>query len=66
MAPRAMSESVKGCRTPAVSVRLPRARSAGVGQASGEETVGRDGRGGAAGYGDLTAWPVALMAARSE
>jgi hypothetical protein len=50
-----MSGFVKGCRTPAVTGRLARARSAGVGQASGEETAGRDGRGGAAGYGDLTA-----------
>ncbi len=37
----AMSPLVKGCRTPAVAGRLPRARSAGVGQASGEETAGR-------------------------
>ena len=36
-----MSESVKGCRTPAVYRCLPRSRSAGVGQASGEETAGR-------------------------
>ncbi len=49
------SASVKGCRTPAVTGWLRRVRSAGVGQASGEETAGRDGRGGAAGYGDLTA-----------
>ncbi len=61
-----MSLIVKGCRTPGVAGRLRRARSAGVGQASEEETAGRDGPGGAAGYGDLTAWPLALMAARSE
>ncbi len=53
--PRLTSVVVKGCRTSAVARRLPRARSAGVGQASGEETAGRDGRGVAAGYGDLTA-----------
>ncbi len=35
------SEFVKGCRTPAVAVRLRRSRPAGVGQASGEETAGR-------------------------
>ncbi len=57
---------VKGCRTPAGYRRVRRARSAGVGQASGEETAGRDGRGGATSYGDLTAWPLALMAASSE
>ncbi len=52
-----MSASVKGCRTPAVAGRLPRTRSAGVGQASGEETAGGIRLGGAAGsvYGDLTA-----------
>ncbi len=53
--PSLTSEFVKGCRTPAVTGCLPRARSAGVGQASGEETAGRDRRGGAASYGDLTA-----------
>ncbi len=31
---------VKGCRTPVVAGRVPRTRSAGVGQASGEETAG--------------------------
>ena len=36
-----VAENVKGCRTPAVSGWLPRSRSAGVGQASGEETAGR-------------------------
>ena len=35
-----MSGIVKGCRTPAVTGRLRRAVSAGVGQASGEETAG--------------------------
>jgi hypothetical protein len=40
--------------------------SVGRRPASGEETAGPDGRGGAAGYGDLTAWPLALMAARSD
>ena len=64
--PPLTSPLVKGCRTPAGYRRVRRARSAGVGQASGEETAGRDGRGGAAGYGDLTAWPLALMAASSE
>jgi len=54
-----MSASVKGCRTSAVTRWLRRARTAGVGQASGEETAGRDGQGGAASYGDLTAWPLA-------
>ena len=38
---RRTSDVVKGCRTSAVAMRLPRARSAGVGQASGEETAGR-------------------------
>ena len=38
---RRMTASVKGCRTPAVVGCLPQARSAGVGQASGEETAGR-------------------------
>ncbi len=28
--------------------------------------INKKGPGGAAGYGDLTAWPLALMAARSE
>ncbi len=37
------SAFVKGCRTPAVSGCLRRTRSVGVGQASGEETVGRCG-----------------------
>ncbi len=60
-----MSGIVKGSRTPAVAGPVPRTRSAGVGEASGEETAGRDERGGVA-YGDLTAWPLALMAARSE
>ena len=63
---RRTSESVKGCRTPAVAGRVARTRSAGAGEASGEATAGRDGRGGAAGYGDLPAWPLALMAASSE
>ena len=36
-----MAAVVKGCRTPAVAGRLPQACSAGVGQASGEETAGR-------------------------
>ncbi len=31
---------MKGCRTPTVAGCLPRTRSAGVGQASGEETAG--------------------------
>ena len=31
---------VKGCRTPAVTMRLRRTGLAGVGQASGEETAG--------------------------
>ena len=55
--PRRTSQVVKGCRTPAVTGRLPRTRSAGVRQASGEETAGGIRRGGAAGsvYGDLTA-----------
>ena len=35
-----MSAYVKGCRTSLVAMRLRRARSAGVGQASGEETAG--------------------------
>ncbi len=49
-----MSGYVKGSRTPATEGLLPLSRVAGVGEASGEETAGRDGRGGAAGYGDLT------------
>ena len=40
---RWMSVVVKGCRTPAVTGCLRRARSAGVGQASGEETAGGSG-----------------------
>ena len=55
-----MSGSAKGCRTSAVTGWLPRARSAGVGQASGEETAGRISRGGAAcsvyGYLRLAGW----------
>ncbi len=51
-----MTACVKGCRTPAVSGCQPRDRSAGVGQASGEETAGVIRLGGAGGsvYGDLT------------
>ena len=41
VAERRESGHVKGCRTPAVAGCLPRARLAGVGQASGEETAGR-------------------------
>ncbi len=55
-----MSVFVKGCRTSAVTGWLPRARSAGVGQASGEETAGRISLGGAAcsvyGYLRLARW----------
>ncbi len=35
-----MSESVKGSRTPAVAGPVARTRSAGVGEASEEETAG--------------------------
>ncbi|MDP7099027.1 MAG: hypothetical protein QF511_11065, partial [Rhodospirillales bacterium] len=53
--PSETSQHVKGCRTPAVAGHLRRARSAGVGQASGEETAGRVRLGGSAcaTYGDL-------------
>ncbi len=55
-----MSGFVKGCRTPAVTGWLVRTRSAGVGQASGEETAGRISLCGAAcsvyGYLRLARW----------
>ena len=61
---------MKGSRTPAVAGAVPRTRPAGVGEASGEETAGGLGAGGAGGsvYGDLTAagclpvvaWPAGL------
>ncbi len=35
-----MTSCVKGCRTPAVAGSVPRSWSAGVGQASEEETAG--------------------------
>ncbi len=55
-----MSGCAKGCRTSAVTGWLRRARSAGVGQASREETAGRISLGGAAcsvyGYLRLARW----------
>ncbi len=54
------SALAKGCRTSAVTGWLRRARSAGVGQASREETAGRISPGGAAcsvyGYLRLARW----------